>query len=75
MDICARRGCQHVLALHAGRTGNCRLNGCRCEAFVLPRPAVALVEPQPVVPARRALPAWLVAIAAFVAGLVLGGQT
>ena len=71
MDICARRGCQHLLALHAGRTGKCRLNGCRCDQFTLPRPAVT-VAPVPVRPKRDALPGWLTFLGGALVGFLLG---
>jgi hypothetical protein len=71
LDNCARGGCSHVVALHAGRTGHCRLNGCRCVAFLLPRPTPVVAQPVQQ-GTKVALPAWVVAVASFIAGLVVG---
>lgn len=75
METCGT--CSHVQALHAGRTGHCRLNGCRCGEFAVRREPVP-VATAIVVPAAtfrgvsvEAFTAILTAIG-FVAGLLLG---
>lgn len=76
MEICA--SCSHVLALHADRTGHCRLNGCRCTAFAAAVPPAELVAPEPVTVGRDLTSdnfTWLVAFFAFVLGVVAGHFT
>lgn len=77
MEICARTGCSHVQALHEGRTGHCRLNGCRCDEFRAPAPepvptvavtTQAMTGPTVSVEAFTAI----VTVIAFAAGVVLG---
>ena len=74
MEICGT--CRHVQALHAGRTGNCRLNGCRCAEFTVRRPepvptaAVVATSTGPGV-SVQAFTA-ILSLIAFVIGLLIG---
>lgn len=75
METCAT--CTHLVALHAGRTEHCRLNGCRCQAFrPIARP-VTLASDTPDVAnpsSTVSLGAFTAILSglAFAAGLLLG---
>lgn len=76
MEICG--SCRHVLALHADRTGICRLNGCPCLAFTPSGALDELDDGEPTPEQNRGaafdLVNWIALALAFVAGVVVGCQ-